>query len=847
MQMLQTSFQRAIDEKTPCHHCGLEVGAYPIVEENHAFCCTSCQLVYGALHQNGLEATFYQLSEAEGISIRPKTATKVENDLTLATLDDAEFLAAHTALQENGSRKATLFLEGLHCAACVWLIEQMPQFLQGVQFAQVDLSRAQLQLSWFPDQIQLSQVAKWLAKFGYQLHPFHAERHQTQDKAERSLLIRLGVAWALAGNIMLLAFALYSGLEQGSPKLAFFAKWVSFILAIPSIVYGGQPFFQKAYYSLKMAFQTRSWARLDMDVPIALGVLMGFLYSTYQTLFGNGEVWFDSLAVLIAALLTARWLHLRSHRLARNASDQLLAVVPTMARRVQGKWTGDLNQPFEAVSVNVLQSNDIVLVRAGDVIPADGILVHGATSINNAILTGESKPMKAEVGDTVQAGTTNLSAPIHVAVQAAGEQARIGKLLAFVQEKAAKPTIFQHWADQIGSYFIAIMLLLSALCFLFWVRVDVHSAINNTIALLVIACPCALAMASPLGMALAAGRAARKGIYIKSSSSFHQLCAVDTLIMDKTGTITEGNLSVLSTQSFVQNAKDVDAIEKAAYLETQSNHPLAKAFLLRFPNAEHLVDKNRVQVRIENATHQGISGWVNNDYVEVGRPEWLLQKYSNQTCETACELAKSWFQQVANEGATPVAVAINHKLCAGVAIGDRIRPEAFSLIQKWQKSGKHVILLSGDHPSVVQYVGKQLGLPENALIGHATPEQKQAFVQAQQAQGKIVAMIGDGVNDAAALRQSNIGIAVEGGSTAGMVSADVFLTHEGLLPIDELLASALRVNRVVNRNLGFSLVYNLVGAISAILGMVNPLVAAFAMPLSSLVVVGSSIFNARRK
>lgn len=828
----QPLVRQDVTPETACDHCGLPVGKYPILSENAVFCCAGCEIVFDALHVSGLEATYYKLRASDGLANKPVLAIS-EKELDLVGLDSPQFVEKHTLLRLDGNREALLFLEGLHCTACVWLIEQMPKMLKGVVEARVDYVRNQLRLIWNNEVIQLSEVAKWLAPFGYKLQPARQTNLKERTQDEQRLLIRLGISWALAGNVMLLALAFYSGLDMSNQsELTIAGRWMSLILATFSLGIGGIIFFQKALQSLRMAWYIRSLNRLHMDVPISFGILIGYFYSFWATLTHRGDVWFDSITVLTAALLTARWLHLKSTRLAMDASDQLLTLVPSMARRVVGKWVGDRNQPFEVVSSDLLNPGEVAVVYAGEVFPIDGIIAVGETKVNNAVITGESLPISCTVGDRVQAGSTNLTGMVHVAVQASGEDTRIGKLVAWVREGAEKPAEVIQWVDRIGGWFVFVVLILAVITGYWWWEQGVDTAMSHVVALLVVTCPCALGMATPLALAIGAGRAARAGIYLKQTAIFDDVLEADTIVLDKTGTITAGKMNLISWEG------DVRAMQLAAVLESQSIHPIAQAFLTAFPETEALKRQLRATIKKVEVFSNGICGEIENRQIVVGRPDWVLEQAKFHDAALVNALA-----MYAQNGATPIAIASEGVLVAVAQVGDQMREDAPALIKTWQLQNKQVFILSGDHPDVVHKLSEKLEIPSSHLLGHQTPEMKQSFVETLKKDNKKVLMLGDGVNDATALGVADVGIAVQGSSTASMVSADVFVTSAGLSPVQNLLVSSRKVKHVVKRNLAFSLLYNLVMALVAMFGAVSPLVAAIAMPLSSLVVIGSSVLQ----
>ncbi len=805
-------------EQTTCTHCGKTLGESYVVSGGNAFCCNGCAGVYASLADSGTGEEFYSL---QVLSSGHKPAQPTASDqLQLRELDTPQYLETHT--QERGSsRHAELFVDGMHCAGCVWLIERLPFELEGVSEARVDLSRARMSLTFDPDVVKLSAVADWLARFGYTIGPSRGEDAAQSRVAERKLLMRMGVTWALAGNVMLIAFALYSGLSADNTGLHTAARWTSLALALPAVLYGGAPFFLRAWGSVRSAFAARDFRRLHMDTPIALGIFVGFAHSAWATISGTGEVWFDSIAVLIAALLTARWLQLRSRRLAGEASDRLLTLVPSMTRRVSE------DGEIEVVRVDNLRPGDLVHIPAGEVTPVDGIVERGESRLNNAVITGESRPEAIGPGGSVVAGATNISSPLYVRVNAAGEGTRIGQLLAWVRDAESHRAPVVLLADRMGGYFVLAVLTLAVLSAGLWMSIDSGQAAAHVVALLVITCPCALGMATPLAMSVAAGRAARRGLFIKSDEATQLLTTVDAVVLDKTGTLTEGRMVL------VEWTGSKEALELVAALEAHSNHPISDAILRSTTTFDHPDVQN-----FEAVAGLGIKGVISGQDLTVGRPDWVLSEVGASPV-----LLQNEIDSAASDGYTPVLVAIENEIVGLAVIGDQLRDDAEPLVRALEREGKEVHILSGDHPEAVAVVARRLGLPSERAHGGVSPEDKLAAVQRLQENGCVVLMVGDGVNDAVALQAADVGVAVSGGSTASLVAADVFMTRPGVAPISDLLDGSNAVMRTIRIALGVSLLYNVAGASAAIGGLVTPLVAAIAMPISSLLVVSMAILQ----
>ena len=806
----------AID--APCAHCGLPVGRRPSrTAAGEPCCCTGCAVVRDALASAGFGDTFDRLRTLAP-STRPGRPASPEA-LALAELDRPAYVQAATRPVAGGLRQADLFVDGVHCAACVWLVERLPFEVDGVAEARLDLARARVSLTFDPATARLGDVARWLARFGYAVRPSRPEAG-TASAAERALLVRMGVAWALAGNIMLVAFALYSGLDVAGGTLATAARWFSLALAVPAVGYGGAPFFRRAWASVRLAVRARDLRRLHLDTPISLGIAVGAGHSAWATVTGRGEVWFDSVAVLIAALLTARWLQLRSRRLAGEASDRLLALVPRVARRVV--FDRGHGSTVEVIEVDDLAVDDIVEVPPGEVVPVDGVVATGASRLDRAALTGEARPEPVGPGDAVEAGTTNLSSPLRISVTAVGDATRVGRLLAWVERGEVRRAPVVMWTDRIGGAFVLGVLALAAATVALWLVLDPAQAPAHLTALLVITCPCALGMATPLALAVAQGRAARAGIFVKSDAAVQRLTEVDTVVLDKTGTLTEGRMEVAA--SFGSQA----ALDLAATLDALSVHPVAQALV-----RERGVGPGPVS-NVE-AEPSGVRGVVTGHAVAVGAPDWIAGQTASPPPPDLGQALDGYAQQ----GLTPVAVLVDGTWAAAFGVGDRLRAGAADLVSELAACGLSVHLLSGDHPATVAAVASRLGIAD--ARGGAAPEAKRRAVEALQARGRVVLMVGDGVNDAGALRQADVGVAVGGGTTAALVAADLFLTRRGLAPLRDALDGAGTAMRTVRRLLALSLAYNVVGAAAAVAGLVTPLVAAAAMPVSSLAVVGLAL------
>jgi Cu2+-exporting ATPase len=799
--------------RTDCAHCGLPVPAGRRGDaDDLPFCCEGCRAVHALLREHGLDR-YYALrdeSSAAAAPARPSGRTYEE-------MDDAGVRARIGSVDAQGLARAELYLEGVHCAACVWLVERLRTLVPGVVESRLDLGRSRATVVWDPRAVELSRIARALDALGYRPHPARGLAEQrVRQREDRRMLARIGLAGAVAANVMAIAFALYGGIFHGmEPEFERFFRWLSLGLTVPSLVWGGGVFFGGAWRALRLR-------TLHMDLPISIGLLAGATHGAVSTVRGTGEVYFDTITVLIFLLLSGRYLLRRQHRVAADATEMLAALAPSVARRIEPAGVREV--PLEA-----LVPGDRVEVRAGDLVPADGRIVEGRSALDASVLTGESVPADAGPGDPVHAGTLNVAGRIEVAVERTGDDTRVGRLMRLVEEHARRRAPIVLLADRLSGVFVAVVLALAAVTATIWWSASPARAIDSAVALLIVTCPCALALATPLAVTAAIGRAARAGILVKGADVLERLARPGLMLFDKTGTLTTGRPALVSWwgRSDVRGA--------VAALEARSAHPLAG------PLVAALDGDGRSRLIVSRAVEVpggGIDGTVDGRRVVVGSPRYVAATGARVRVAALEEI-----ERLAAAGRTPVVVAVDGDAVAVAGLGDTLRPDTVAALAAVRSRGWQVGLLSGDHPAAVTAIGRDLGLPARACLGGIGPEEKLRHVERARAAGPVV-MVGDGVNDAAALAASTVGVGVHGGAEAVLAAADVFVTRPGLAAVTELLDGARRTLRVIRRNLAFSLAYNAVAVALAMTGHLDPVAAAILMPASSVTVIVSS-FRAR--
>ncbi|MCB9848184.1 MAG: heavy metal translocating P-type ATPase [Phycisphaeraceae bacterium] len=800
-----------------CDHCSLPVppGLFD-PEADHQFCCAACATAYEVIHSCGLEQ-YYTLRQR--LDDTPSAAMGAAASDHYDRYDDPAFHDLYVEASEDGLLCVELHVVGMHCAACVWLIEAVPGAAPGVVESRVDLGRSMVRLTWEPERIRLSKIARLIDSLGYPTQPTRGAALRALERREdRRLLILLAVAGAVAGNVMLIALALYGGSVRWlggwmAPEHQLFFRWISAGLGVLAVAWPGGVFLRGALASLRVR-------RLHLDLPIALALVIGAAWGLANTIRDTGEIYFDSLTTVIFLLLIGRWIQRKQQRRAAGAVELLYRVTPTSVRLVRDGAT-------EQVPIETLIPGAIVEVRAGETVPVDGVVVDGESDIDASTLTGESWPVRAAPGVNATAGGVNLRAPIRVRVEASGEDTRVGRLMRLVEESAQRRAPIVRLADAITGWFVGAVLILATLTAVAWLLIDPSRAVDNAVALLIVTCPCALGLATPLAVLVAIGRASRRGILIKGGDALERLARPGLVLLDKTGTLTLGKAALVRWEG------DESIKPLVAALEAQVAHPIAAALVESIGAAgAHTID------HVEHTVGAGVAGHVDGRRLIIGSQAFVTSHVGALT-----EWTVGAIERCAAEALTPIVIAADGAPAAVAGLGDPIRDDAQPALDKLRAGGWRLGICSGDDPRVVRAVGARLGIDPADCIGAATPEDKLSRVREELHHGPVV-MVGDGVNDAAALSAATVGIAVHGGAEVSLESADVACNAPGIAPIAELVAGATRTIHAIRRNLAASLFYNVVCATLAMTGVINPLIAAVLMPVSSVTVITLS-FRAR--
>ena len=803
-----------------CFHCGAPNPANrewrEVVEgTSRVFCCAGCLAVAQTISAAGL-ASFYSSRTENAVRL----GTEAADEWT--QWDAAATAAGLVHIVGPNIREVALLLEGMTCGACVWLLESWLARQPGVLGVRINFANRRAAVTWNPLEAQLSSVLRAVAVIGYRAHPYDPARSEALARAERrALLLRMAVALLAMMQVMMFSIPAYISGEGVAPEHQRLLNWASFVLTLPALVYSAAPFFRGAWRDI-------AHLRLGMDVPVALGIGAAFVASMWTTFTGTGAVYYDSVTMFIALLLIARFCELVARQKAGAAIERVARQRPAMAERLAA-WPSDATP--ETVGAAQLSVGDHVLVRPGAIVPADGDIVDGHSHVEQAMLTGESVPHVRGPGDAVLAGSVNCDGPLVVVVRAAGEATRLASVLRLVERAASERPNVARMADRAAAWFVGALLLLAMATAVVWWQVDSARALSITVALLVVSCPCALSLATPAAIAAAAGSLARSRVVLVRSDALEALARVTHIVLDKTGTLTEGCVR-LATCTTIEGTSNSDAVALAAAVDARSEHPLARA--LRNAAEGHTeVGSAPVVSDFRQVTGEGAEGTVDGVRVRVGRPAFVANLAGPMP---------AGLRQMADDESNRDSLAAmgdEHGWRALFTFADPQRPGAARLIGELRRLGITPIVLSGDRPASVEHVARTLGVAD--ARGYLTPDDKHAAIARLQAQGAVVAMMGDGINDAPALAQAQVSISLGSATPLAQHTADVVILSDHV----ECAATAIGVARqtlaVIRQNLAWAIAYNAIAIPAAASGFVTPLFAALGMSLSSLVVVANAL------
>ncbi len=793
--------------KIKCDHCRLEFDEKVMIEDEidnqkKYFCCKGCQGVYRLLKEEGLDSFYDKLGNNALEPAKPDSGGDLER------FDLEGFMNRYVKKRDDGFLQISLIMEGIHCAACVWLNEKVLHKLPGVIEASINYTNNKARVVWDPEEVKLSKIIETIRSIGYNAYPYDPELQEERAvKQRRDYYSRILVAVFATMNIMWIAIAKYVGFFTGMRQdIKDILNFAEFVLATPTLFYSGWVYYRSAYYALKNRY-------VNMDLLVATGATMAYLYSIYAMITRSGEVYFDSVTMIVTFILVGKYLEVLSKKQAVDTLDSIMGTIPTEVTVVK-------DGTKSLISVENVKVGDVIELKPGEKVVIDGIVVSGSASFDESSLTGESDPVFKKEGDEILSGSIDLDGVVRYRATHDFGGSLLCNIVSLLEEAVTKKPKIEKLVNQISGQFSITILSIAAMTFLGWFfyTQEFEKALIVAISVIVIACPCALGLATPMATLVGLGVAAKRRILFKEAAFLETMAKCDTLVLDKTGTITKGRPSVV-TYHRLGDAEDTEI----ALLVSMSNHPVSRgvAEFLRakgaVPASKELSDFKEIQAKGIKATIAGRS--------YIAGSLGFLQEFGISV-------------DIESEN-TVFAVAVDGKAVAVFELADEIKEGAVEAVRAIKEMGIEVVMLTGDNEKVAKRVAAALGISD--YRSKMLPHQKSAFIENLHSRGKKVVMAGDGINDAVALSKSDIAVAMGSGADVAINVSDVVLLDDSPEALYEAFKISKRTFKAVKENLALSLIYNSLAVPVAVMGYVNPLVAAISMSLSSLFVVGNSI------
>ena len=770
-----------------------------INERDELMCCPGCQAVSQAIVDAGL-LSYYKFRTEPG----SKQNALVPETLTQFSAYDLPEVQQDFVHSVDNIESVSLSIDGITCAACAWLIEHKVKQLNGIVQVLVNSTTQRAMISWDKRTLKLSDILGQISRIGYQAAPYQVDEQEINNKLNsRKFLLRLGLAGFATMQVMMFALALYTGyFTDLDVQYRDYFRWVSMIFATPVVLYSAQPF----YFS---AIRTLLSGKLNMDVSVSIAIGGAYIASCFATINGTGEVYFESVSMFTFFLLLGRYFEQKARQKASVSSSNLHKLVPLTAHLVSENGQ-------EEIPAKKLRLNDVILVKPGEIVAADGVVIEGHTSINEAMLTGEQMPIEKTVASQVYAGTINVDQPIKVSVTALGQDQLVAEIIR-LQELASntKPAI-ALLADKLSRYFSGTILTIAAITYLVWHQISPEDAFWVTLSVLVATCPCALALATPTAVTCATAIFTRLGIITRKAGVFEKLPLIKHVVFDKTGTLTCGTLSIGQTQC-ITDITQTQALAITAALEAGSRHPIAAAFA-------EFADNALVAEHVHHEVGFGVRGSIDGTEYLIGNA-----LFTGASVDPLDPTQKIWLARLCNE---------QLEVLASFDIKDNIRQDSKATVEMLKQQGCSISIASGDNSGHVHKLAKELGIED--VHSGLTPAGKLALVTQLQKHTRV-AMFGDGINDAPVLAGADLSVAMGSGSAIAKNSADLILLGDHLSRFTQAVAIAKLTTQIIKQNLAWALGYNALILPLAVTGHVVPYIAAIGMSASSLIVVANSL------
>lgn len=788
--------------KVKCDHCHLEFGDEVMIHDGeYRFCCNGCQGIFHLLKDEGLDSFYAKRGDT---TLSPPT----EQFEASSNFDTPAFSERFITITKEGLNQVSLIIEGIHCAACVWLNEKALHKMDGVIEANINYTNNKARIVWDPETVKLSAIIDMIRAIGYNAYPYDASLQEVRANRERKdYYLRMAVATFATMNMMWVAIAQYAGyftgITQEIKTILNIAEWV---LATPVLFYSGWVFYRGAYYGLRNGAVT-------MDMLVVTGSTMAYFYSIYITVFEKGEAYFDSVSMIITFVLLGKFLEVLSRKNAADTLDVIGKHIPREVTLIEGESVREVN-------VNEVKAGDLIRIRAGEKAAIDGEVISGEGSFDESNLTGEADPIFKRPGDPIISGTTSIDALIDYRATKDFAHSTLSHLVNLLENAMNQKPKIEQLANRLSQHFSSTILFLAIGTFWVWYFWP-HSfdrALMVGISVIIIACPCALALATPVASLVGLALGAKRGILFKSSAQIETMAQATMVVLDKTGTITRGRPEVVAAAEHI-------GFESSELLSLvlSSRHPISRG-VAEYLQRDEGLGTSGVLEEVREIPARGIVGRINGKMVAGGNA-LLMREIGIEVVE---ESGNSLFY-FAHDG----------RLAATYELRDLPKEKAAESIGLLKANGLRVVMLTGDHEASAHRVAGDVGIDE--VYARLSPEEKAAFVSQAHEEGHVVVMAGDGVNDLLALANADIGIAMGSGSDIAIEVSDVVLLNDSLTSLAEAHAISRRTYRLIKQNLGISLLYNSVTIPLAMAGYIIPLIAAISMSFSSLLVVGNSM------
>lgn len=786
-----------------CSHCQLEFDESVMIKEepNLMFCCNGCQGVYHLLKEDGLDDFYDKMRNA-------KIAPPIETHNDTSNFDLDSFKQRYIKTDEDGFSRVDLVIEGIHCAACVWLNEKVINQTEGVLEASINFSNNKAKIVWDEDVVKLSTIIDKIRSVGYNAYPYDFnEATEKSIKAKRDYIMKLGVAIFGTMNVMMIDIAKYAGYFSGmDAEILHMIHIIEFIFSSMVLFYSGSVFFKGAYYGLKNKI-------VNMDLLVAGGATTTYIYSLTILFGAEGQSYFDSVAMIIFFVLIGKYLEVLGKKSAMDSMDKIKNQIPLEATVIK-------NSGKQVVMLDQIEVGDIIEVKNGEKASVDGNSIVELATFDESSLTGESYPIEKQKGDTIYSGTINTGVVMRYEATKNYANSTLSTMMNLLEDSLASKPKIEETTNKLSKHFSLTIIILALLTFIGWYSYsgDFETTLIVTISVVVIACPCALALATPIASLVGISWATQKGLLFKEAKFIETFANATTVVLDKTGTITKGELTVTSQS----NELKMDKLGLLFALVDSSTHPVSRA-VKHYLHEKHEEIKSFELENIEQLSSKGIQAHYNGQRILGGNAKLMAQEGI----------------EVEQSSATVFHFLVENELVVTFELEDTIKEGVDELVNYCHENNIEMIMATGDNEKVAKAIGKEAGI-ENVHY-EMSPVDKSELIQKLKAEGKTVVMVGDGVNDTLALSHADIAIAMGSGADVALSISDVVILNNALAGVKDALHISRRTYKFIKQNLLISLVYNVLTVPLAVAGYVMPLIAALSMSLSSLLVVGNSM------